>query len=41
MTVHWYKAARESGDTVSTLLDEYPLRTGMDNLKQLVEVSKR
>lgn len=41
MTVHWYKAARENGDTVDTLLEEYPLRTGMDNLKQLVEVSKR
>lgn len=41
MTVHWYKGARESGDTVYTLLDEYPLRTEMANLKQLVDVSKK
>jgi hypothetical protein len=41
MTVHWYKAARESGDTVHTLLEEYPLRTEMTNLKKLVDVSKK
>lgn len=41
MTVHWYKSAREKGDTVQTLLEEYPLRTEMANLKQLVDVSKK
>jgi hypothetical protein len=40
-TLHWYKATREKGDTVQTLLDEYPLRSEMTNLKQLVDVSKK
>lgn len=39
-TVHWYKAAREQGDTVHTLLEESPLRSEMANLKNLVDVSK-
>lgn len=41
MTVHWYKAARERGDTAQSLLEEWPLRKEMDNLKQLVAVSKK
>lgn len=40
-TVHWYKAAREQGDTVETLLEEAPLRSEMANLKALVDVSKK
>jgi hypothetical protein len=40
-TVHWYKATRESGGTVQTLLEEYPLTTEMANLKKLVDVSKK
>jgi hypothetical protein len=40
-TLHWYKATRENGDTVQTLLDEAPLRSEMANLKQLVDVSKK
>lgn len=40
-TVHWYKATRENGDSVDTLLDEEPLRTDMANLKQLVDISNR
>lgn len=40
-TVHWYKATRESGGTVQTLLEEYPLTAEMVNLKKLVDVSKK
>lgn len=39
--MHWYKAAREQGDTVHTLLEESPLRSEMANLKALVDVSKQ
>jgi hypothetical protein len=41
VTVHWYKATRETSSTVENLLDEGPLRTDMENLRQLVEVSSR
>lgn len=39
VTVHWYKATKETHNTAVSLLDEAPIRREMDNLKQLVQVS--
>jgi hypothetical protein len=39
VTVHWYKATKETPNTPESLLDEGPVRVEMDNLKQLVQVA--
>jgi len=39
VTVHWYKATKESYNTPVTLLDEAPIRKEMDNLRALVQTS--
>eukprot|EP00878_Enallax_costatus_P030280 GHUV01032955.1.p1 GENE.GHUV01032955.1~~GHUV01032955.1.p1 ORF type:complete len:160 (+),score=39.49 GHUV01032955.1:1539-2018(+) len=40
-TVHWYKATKETPNTVQTLLDEGPIRSEMANLRKLVEISRK
>lgn len=37
--MHWYKAQKEAPNTPASLLDEAPIRTEMDNLRQLVQVA--
>lgn len=39
VTVHWYKATKETPNTPASLLDEGPIRVEMDNLRQLVQVA--
>jgi hypothetical protein len=39
VTVHWYKATKETPNTPTSLLDEGPVRVEMDNLRQLVQVA--
>jgi hypothetical protein len=39
VTVHWYKATKETSTTPASLLDEGPVRVEMDNLRQLVQVA--
>lgn len=39
VTVHWYKATKETPNTPESLLDEGPVRVEMDNLRQLVQVA--
>jgi hypothetical protein len=39
VTVHWYKATKETHNTPASLLDEGPIGVEMDNLKQLVQVA--
>ncbi len=41
VTIHWYKATKETYNTAATLLDEGPIRKEMDNLKKLVQVGRR
>jgi hypothetical protein len=41
LTVHWYKATREAGNSLHSLLDEAPLKTEMGNLAQLVAVARK
>lgn len=40
VTVHWYKAKKETPNTPTTLLEEAPMRKEADNLKELVRVSR-
>lgn len=39
VTVHWYKATKETPNSPSSLLDDGPVRVEMDNLRQLVQVA--
>jgi len=39
--VHWYKATSEKENTPTTLLAEGQIRSEMENLKKIVEVSNR
>jgi hypothetical protein len=39
VTVHWYKATKETPNTPQSLLEEGPVRAEMDNLRQLVQVA--
>jgi hypothetical protein len=39
VTVHWYKATKETHNTPETLLEEGPIRVEADNLRQLVQVA--
>lgn len=41
VTVHWYKATKETPNTVTTLLDEGPIRDEMANLQKLVAISRK
>lgn len=40
-SVHWYKATSEKDNTPTTLLEEGQIRSEMENLKKIVEVSNR
>ena len=40
VTLHWYKATKETDVTAASLLDDAPIRKEMENLKKLVGVAK-
>lgn len=40
-SVHWYKTTSEKETTPEMLLEEGQIRTEMENLKKIVEVSNR
>ncbi|GBF91995.1 hypothetical protein Rsub_04719 [Raphidocelis subcapitata] len=40
VTLHWYKATKETYNTPATLMEEAPIRKEADNLRELVRVSR-
>ncbi|KIZ01367.1 hypothetical protein MNEG_6591 [Monoraphidium neglectum] len=41
VTVHWYKATKETANTAATLLDDAPIKKEMANLRALVGVAAK